>query len=207
MYQERGRGLLDVVRGWGLAVAAALGLALLAGPAAADESVTPVRLSTRTVCVLPDFPVTGSGWKVQAAVREWNQAQHIIRLSTAPEPGCATVYVHRYTGPSLCGFTTWDRTWTLGRWAPAMDAWVVDGADIYLNDGCHPRTSHWFSKRTVAHEIGHALGLPHSTSSRSVMYASDGQGPTIGHGDSAVRRALIAPVDVRAICALYRDAD
>lgn len=179
---------------------AVLAVFVLGSPAQATDDVvndTPPRLAEPVMCVHPDFPVLGSGWKVQAAVRAWNDAQSIIRLTTALEPGCATVYVHRYSAyDGRCAFTEWDRVWYQGHYAPDGKGWMVEGADIYLNDLCVVGFTKWFSRWTVAHELGHAMGLVHNTSPRSAMSTN----PIFTYW----RRPVVAPVDVRDLALLYR---
>lgn len=154
-------------------------------------------LPSRVMCVHPTFTVTGSGWKVQRAVELWNEAQATIRLTMVDEPGCDVFYVHRYDSADdgVCGFTIWDRTISSGHLDAANNVWVVSGGDIYLNDRCVPLRSRFVNKRTVAHELGHAMGLPHTTSNRSVMDS--------GNVHIVPWRPLIAPVDVRDLAALY----
>ena len=177
-----------------LAALVATAVVLVAAPAQADGEVLPL-LSSRVVCVRPDFPVLGSGWKVQAAVAAWNAAQGTIRLTMTPEPGCAEVLVHRYysTNDGRCGYTSWSRVplWIVG------DKLLAPGLDIYLNDACMSpgHQGQLFGRRTVAHELGHAMGLPHYESCRSVMSV------TVWYPLN--RWPLVAPIDARHLTALY----
>jgi len=155
-----------------------------------------MRLASPVVCARPDFVVTGSGWKVQAGVAAWAEGQRMVRFTFDLVPGCALVVVHRYRGKDgWCGFTSFDRVWSTARWSVDGARVLVDGADVYLNDEClddkgfGPRRSAWI----VAHELGHALGLPHSSSRRSVMCSRYWLG----------RGVVIRPVDVASVVGLY----
>ena len=181
-----------------LAVVVALLVVLgVQGPAAADEGVgVPLRLGSPVVCVRPDFTVTGSGWKVHAGVAAWAGGQRTVRFTFALEAGCAVVMVHRYRAKDgWCGFTSFDRVWSTARWSGDGARVLVDGADVYLNDEClddkgfGPRRSAWI----VAHEVGHALGLPHSSSRRSVMCSAYWLRGGV----------VIRPVDAASVVALY----
>jgi hypothetical protein len=182
-----------------IAAAAVAALTVLVGIGAApahadDESPTPPLLPSRVLCVHPTFTVTGSGWKIQKAVELWNQAQGTVRLTTVDEPGCDVYYVHRYSADDgWCGYTAWDRTWGQGHFDDA-GSWVVSGGDIYLNDLCVLALPRYATRRIVAHELGHAMGLPHSGDPSSVMDV------TAVHDRS---QPLVAAVDVKDLAALY----
>ena len=155
----------------------ALGIILFAAPAHAEE--TPPELTTRVLCVSTDFQVTGSGWKVQAAATAWNEAQPTIRLTFANETGCDHVVVHHYFSKTngMCGYTQW-----------------AEGIDIYLNNYCFLLGyGSTLSRRTVAHELGHAMGLPHIASTRSIMQA---EGPV-------KKNRMIGTIDVRTLAEIY----
>lgn len=177
-----------------VAVLALLGL-VVAAPAQADGQTPPPRLASTVMCIRADFPVLGSGWKIQAAAAAWNAEQPIIRMTFTPTPGCADVIVHRYisTTDGRCGYTTWDRQWGQSVVTESGDRLAV-GADIYLNDACVTAGTQ-YTRRTVAHELGHAMGLPHSESPRSVM-CECAHYPLL-------RQRLIGPVDVRDLRAIY----
>lgn len=173
-----------------LALALGLGVGMAPAAEAEGEGVMPL-LASNVMCVKPDFPVTGSGWRVHAAVAAWNDAQSVIRLTTVNEPGCSPVYVHRYNAQDdMGGYTTWEHGHET-----ADGGWQIDGADIYLNDFYNPGGSKYWSRHIVAHELGHAMGLSHVDSTRSVMT----EDATFNKS-----RPLIGRVDVWALAALYR---
>jgi predicted Zn-dependent protease len=70
--------------------------------------------------------------------------------------------------------------------------------DIYLNDFYPTRQTALLSRVVIEHELGHALGLPHSESPRSVMSYSYDPGYNIGRW-----RGVLQPVDVNALASLY----
>lgn len=192
-YQGAGRGLLGGMKRWIVALVAALGLGMTAAPAQADEPPLP-RLASHVMCLHADFPVTGSGWKLQAAVAVWNERQDIIRMTFASEPGCADVGVHLYSDvtDSRCAYTNWDREWSQA--VVTSSGLEAVGADIYLNAPCATAGAR-YTRRVIAHELGHAMGLPHVDSSRSVMCTCMTYPLT--------RESLVAPVDVRDLGLLY----
>lgn len=170
-----------------------IGSLFTATPVQADEPPLP-RLASPVMCIHADFPVAGSGWKLQAAAAVWNERQDIIRMTFAPEPGCADVGVHLYSDAtdSRCAYTNWDREWSqavMGDFGPE-----AVGADIYLNAPCATAGTR-YTRRVIAHELGHAMGLPHVDSSRSVMCTCMTYPLT--------RASLVAPVDVRNLGLLY----
>lgn len=164
--------------------------ALVAAPAHALNAFPYLPPGIRTVCLRLDFAAAGSGWPVQAAIRDWNEAQSVILLTTDLVPGCMVVPVHRYNDPEgeATAYTSIQGT-------------VLDGVhystrdEVWLNDAGHPKQmGRAYARSVVAHELGHVMGLDHNTSTRSVMSYSRGVRP--GH-------SVIAPVDVRNLAAIY----
>lgn len=179
------------------AIALGLGLVFVAPAAQAEEPWPTMRLTSNTVCVLPDFPVTGSGWRIHKAVANWNAAQPYVQMTTTVTPGCSEVAVHRYTlaGDDRCAYVDYTRHW-------AEATTTVDGvtlypaADLFINTACGV-TSRCASKVIMEHELGHALGLGHTHGDRSSVMAEH------ANYDCPKYRGVVGPADVAAVAGLY----
>lgn len=179
------------------ALAVLVGVVALMLPVPAHAENPRWHMASPVACLRPDFPVTGSGWKVQRAGTEWNNAQSVVRVVFS-EPGCTFIGVHTYWNKDdgYCAYTTWvNGTFT----APATPdgAWVYTRADIWLNNYCRVvfKLSAWQTRVVVVHELGHSFGLPHLSHKGSVMQ------PGL---DLYRRDTIIKTSDVAALAALYR---
>lgn len=130
---------------------------------------------TKIVTVVSTFPVSGSGWRIESAIAQWNDNQTTVRFVLSTTPGVTTVYLHRYN---------------------ARDGWggYALGGDVWLNERYHTDNG-CQSEQTVAHELGHTLGLVHSLNAADLMY---------GEGRIRIMCGKPSKGDVAALAMLYR---
>lgn len=180
-------------------IALVFAIIFTAAPAQAstDEGWPTVRNPSAEVCVHADFPEVGSGWRLHAAIRYWNEAQSAVHLSGSITPGCSLVTVHRYDGAmDRCGYASIEAS------DRGDGVFITSAVSVNLNDNCRgavqPFTKRW-SKYIVTHELGHALGLGHTFDEpQSIMcYCNDW--PTY--------RGRPGPDDAARVTALYSEGD
>lgn len=111
---------------------------------------------------------TSSAWPVTASTTNWNQAQGIdsyYRWYTNGCPGGGTHCVHVYNGnygaTGWVGLTSWPYDST-------GDFDNTTNVTIKLNDYYGGTAAQ--HRNTACHEMGHALGLDHNTSTGSCLY-------------------------------------
>lgn len=172
---------------------ATIALLCMGVPPAQADPIPIARLPHASLCVSPDFPVVGSGWALQGAVRMWDEAQDIVQITAsataARTTDCMVAVVSRtyIKDGSWCGAAQIN-----GVLLPEGN--IATAVHITLNDWClRNGAARSYGRMIAAHEIGHAMGLDHSTSTRSVMQTS-----------APGYLAQINPVDVRALASVYQ---
>lgn len=108
---------------------------------------------------------TSAAWPVGRAATEWNTVSGIDSIRRTPSAGCLSSAHCIDMVSANYGNTGWvGETWV--RWNAAET--YATSAAIYLNDyHANTETEKWTA---ACHEMGHALGLDHNTSTGSCMY-------------------------------------
>lgn len=93
---------------------------------------------------------------IKEAIREWNEASRTNFVYTNRKHADITIYTYRFKDE------------TLGSTDPKRHGHV----DIFIDpDAVIARED--YLENAIAHELGHAMGLPHSSEKKSIMYYSD----------------------------------
>ena len=141
----------------------AAGAALISVAAPQADAVTyGLRWPTRTVYVYVDATVS-SRWYVTKDLAQWSRAGGINVYRTS-DPAKAQIRVHQRDLPSPNAAQT----------ALAWSGSTLVGADITL-DSTMVSSTYCSRRHTATHELGHALGLDHNTTSKtSIMFVGAG---------------------------------
>jgi predicted Zn-dependent protease len=161
------------------------------------EDFKPGRFAERCVSVIQTEPTPT--WHIAGVISEWNAAQSIIRFSNVAEPGCGVVVIRMfdqktYVNPPGFAWTSFP-DYINGEWlnGEVGVTWLYHSAEIMLPRVTMKGNKCW-AKTIVAHELGHAMALPHSKSSKSVLSQTYKAETYCGH---------VFPVDVRTLTAIY----
>jgi len=133
-------------------------------------------------------------WAVKQAVDAWNASGARVRFVAAPAPQ-ADVRIEHFSGPSC----TINAEATIGYTGNAR-IW------IFHRDERSPYCNSYMAARSLAHELGHVLGLGHETRACALMNPSGAlQGPLLCPKAQLWqwRCRLLTPDDVAGAIALY----
>lgn len=162
-------------------------------PASADVNTTAEGYAGPTVCIAAD---RGGDFRIRAAIQAWNDTGTPVRLVRGITAGCTETMEIRLVSLSACpsgpcggfGSGVGERVYS-----ETYDRWAYRHGYVGLVDtGTRPEPCYALSLTT--HEIGHALGLQHTTNRRSIM------NPDYNHDRLC---GAIGSVDVAALTALY----
>jgi len=125
-----------------------------------------------TVTTIPIYARADRRWGVRRVVRQWNAASSVQLILTATPCEACPITITQHEPEAFGGLAGWARM-------RIVDG-VIERCDIELNK-LQLVTGGWAiaRRRTVAHELGHCLGLGHSTENKTVMGDMSGlDGPT-----------------------------
>jgi len=137
---------------------------------------------------------TDQAWAVQRAVNAWNASGVRVKFVAVPA-GRAQVRIEHFPGVAC----TINGEATIG-YVPKARVWV------FRRDESSPYCNSYLASRTIAHELGHVLGLGHETRGCALMNPSTTlQGPSLCPKAQVWqwRCKLLTADDVAGAVALY----